>query len=458
MPASRGGKRPGVAAMRNVPRVVVIGAGFGGLAAARHLGRAPVEVILVDRANHHLFQPLLYQVATGILSSGEIAPSIRSIFRRRPNTLITLAKVTAVDVDGRQVEVCGADGESRRLGYDYLIAAAGARDSYFGHDEWARHLFPMKTLAQAVALREQILTAYERAAETADREEQRRWTTFVIVGGGPTGVELAGQLATVAVQIHREFRRIDSQEVRILLVEGGEELLASFAQPLQHHARKKLVAMGVDIRLGTMAVNVDDDGIDVRNAAKGNDGSATERIPAGTVIWAAGVEASPLGRLLAKATGAEVDHKGRVRVRSDCSLPGHPEVFCIGDLAALNDLPGLCEPAMQEGRYVAKLIRHRLAGRPSPGPFRYRDLGTMAAISPGDAIAQVSGLRMSGLPAKMAWALVHIAFLVGWGNRLGVLSRWAHDIVTGNRSERVILEGVGEGLTPSSGLLRRWGE
>lgn len=431
--------------MRNVPRVVVIGAGFGGLSAARHLGRAPVEVVVVDRTNHHLFQPLLYQVATGILSSGEIAPSIRSIFRRQRSTSITLGKVTAVDVAGHQVEVCGADGESKRLGYDYLIVAAGAHDSYFGHHEWARHLFPMKTLAQAVALREQILTAFERAAETADREKQRRWTTFVIVGGGPTGVELAGQLATVAVQIQREFRLIDSEKARVVLVEGGGELLASFAEPLQHHARKKLAAMGVEIRLGTMAVNVDDDGIDIHTAAKGNDGRGPERIAAGTVIWAAGVEASPLGRLLGDLTGAEVDHKGRVRVGPDCSLPGHPEVFCIGDLAALNDLPGLCEPAMQEGRYVAKLIRRRLAGQAPLGPFRYRDLGTMAAISPGDAIAQAFGLRLSGLPAKVAWALVHIAFLVGWGNRLGVLSRWAHDIVTGNRSERVLLEGVGEG-------------
>ncbi len=445
VPAAPGVPTCSVAQRRSIPKVVIIGAGFGGLAAARHLGRAPAEVVVVDQTSHHLFQPLLYQVATGILSPGEIAPPIRSIFSRRPGTSVILAKATDLHLSRREIDVCGPDGRRRSVSYDYLVVAAGARDSYFGHEEWARHLFPMKSLAQAVALRERVLASYERAAEVAEREEQRRWTTFVVVGGGPTGVELSGQLATVARQMHREYRRVDTDQARIVLVEGGQQLLASFAEPLRHHARARLAEMGVEVRLASMAVNVDGHGIDIRSHAGRQGQRSTERIPAGTVIWAAGVEASPLGRLLGEATGAAVDHQGRVRVAPDCSLPGHPEVFAIGDLAAVDDLPGLCEPAMQEGRYVAKLIRRRLAGRPPPGPFRYTDLGTMATISPGDAVAQVFGLRLSGLPAQLAWALVHITFLVGWGNRAGVLSRWAHDIVTHSRSERVILSGLGEG-------------
>lgn len=421
---------------------MVVGAGFSGLAAARHLAHAAVEVVIVDRTNHHLFQPFLYQVATGILSPGEIAPPIRSIFRRQPNATVMLAEVTDVDLQRREIRLCGADGAARQLGYDYLIVAAGARDSYFGHDEWARYALPMKTLAQAVALRDRILAAYERATEVNDPQQRRRWTTFVIVGGGPTGVELAGQLATLARQLHRDFHgdfdRIETERARIVLVEAGEQLLASFAKPLRDHARKKLIEMGVEVRLGSRAVNVDEDGIDVQAH-----GGGSERIRAGTVIWAAGVQASPLGRLLGEASGAEVDRQGRVAVGPDCSLPGYPEVFAIGDIVDQHGLPGLAEPAMQEGAYVARLIRARIAGRPVPGPFRYRDLGTMATISPGDAVADVFGLRLSGLPAQLAWAVVHIAFLVGWGNRVGVLSRWAFDLVTRSRSERVILAGVG---------------
>lgn len=419
---------------------MVVGAGFGGLAATRHLARAPVEVVVVDRTNHHLFQPFLYQVATGILSPGEIAPPIRGIFRRQPNTTVMLAEVTDVDLPRHEIRLRGADGAARQLGYDYLIVAAGARDSYFGHDEWARHAVPMKTLAQAMALRDRILAAYERATEVTDPQQQRRWTTFVIVGGGPTGVELAGQLATLARQLHRDFHGINTERARIVLAEAEEQLLASFAEPLREHARNKLIEIGVEVRLGSRAVNVDEDGIDVQAH-----GGGSERIHAGTVIWAAGVQASPLGRLLGDASGAEVDRKGRVAVGPDCSLPGYPEVFAIGDMVDQHGLPGLAEPAMQEGAYVARLIRARITGQPGPGPFRYRDLGTMATISPGDAIADVFGLRLSGLPAQLAWAVVHIAFLVGWGNRAGVLSRWAFDLVTRSRSERVILAGVGGG-------------
>jgi NADH:ubiquinone reductase (H+-translocating) len=253
------------------PRVVVVGAGFGGLAAARHLAHGPLEVVVVDRTNHHLFQPFLYQVATAILSPGEIAPPIRSIFRRQPNVTVMLAEVTDVDLPRREIQLCGADGARRQLGYDYLIVAAGARDSYFGHDEWARHALPMKTLAQAVAVRDRILAAYERAAEVTDPQQRRRWTTFVIVGGGPTGVELAGQLVTLARQLHRDFHRIDTERARIVLVEAAPQLLASFAEPLRDHARNKLIDMGVDVRLGSMAVNVDEDGIDVQAHGGGSE-------------------------------------------------------------------------------------------------------------------------------------------------------------------------------------------
>ncbi len=423
---------------RSRPRVVILGAGFGGLIAARRLRWAPVEVLVVDRMNHHLFQPLLYQVATGILPPGEIAPPLRAILRNQPGTTVTLAEATRVDPHRREVELCGVDGARHLVGYDYLIVAAGSRDSYFGHDEWAEHLFPMKTLAQAVALRDRILAAYERAAEVTDPQEQGRWTTFVIVGGGPTGVELAGQLATVAHQFHREFHRIDTGRARVVVVEAGPRLLPQFAGPLREHAEEKLAEMGVEVRLATTAVNVDGQGIDVKT----RDGR-TERILAGTVIWAAGVRASPLGEMLGEVAGADVDRKGRVQVRPDCSLPGHPEIFAIGDVADVGNLPGLAEPAMQEGAYVAKLIRRRLAGRPAPRPFHYRDLGTMATISPGDAVADVFGVRLTGVPGQLAWAFVHLAFLVGWGNRVGVLSRWGYELGTGNRSERAILEGVG---------------
>jgi NADH dehydrogenase len=419
------------------PRVVIVGGGFGGLAAARRLRHAPVDVTLIDRTNHHLFQPLLYQAATGVVSPGEIAPALRAVLRRQRNASVWWAEVTDVDAGRREVELRDAEGVRRRLGYDYLIVAAGARDSYFGHDEWAPHLYPMKTLAQAVALRDRILAGYERAAETTDADERRRWTTFVIVGGGPTGVELAGELAAATRQFHRDFHHLDTERARIVVVEAGPHVLGHFAAPLREHARHRLTELGVELRLGTRAVDVDDGGIDVQADDR------RERIAAGTVIWAAGVAASPLGALLGTATGADVDHRGRLRVGPDCSLPGHPEVFAIGDIADLDDLPGLAEPAMQEGWYVAKRIRRRVAGRPDAGPFRYRDLGTMATISPRDAVADAFGLRLTGVVGKLVWAFVHLSFLVGWGNRAGVLARWAYELGTRNRPERVILESVG---------------
>jgi NADH:ubiquinone reductase (H+-translocating) len=300
------------------------------------------------------------------------------------------------------------DGQVRQRGYDYLIVASGAVDSYFGHDQWAAHSYPMKTLAQAVALRDRILGAYERAACASDVDAQREWTSFALVGAGPTGVELAGRLATLAHQLHRQFHTIDTEQTRITLINAGPDVLAAFPATLRVHTHRTLTGVGVDVRLGARAIDVDDTGVTVKT----HDG-ATERISARTVIWTAGVVASALGRLLGKATGAPVDHHGRVRVNADCSLPGHPRVFAIGDVANHDDLPGLAEPAMQQGWYVARRIRAQVAGRAAPGPFRYRDLGTMATISPSDAVADVFGLKLSGVPAKIAWAGVHVAFLPG---------------------------------------------
>ncbi len=432
---------------RSRPRVVVVGAGFGGLSAVRGLARAPVDVVLVDRTNHHLFQPLLYQVATGILAPGEIAPALRKIMRRQRGTTVELGEVTDVDLDRREVAVRGEDGSTRGISYDYLVVATGAAASYFGHDEWARHLFPMKTLAHAVALRAHVLDCYERAAAGADTDQRRGWTTFVIVGAGPSGVELAGQLASLATELGQELGQnaegADRVESRIVLIEGVDEVLAGFPPSLRTHAHARLTRMGVEVMLGARASDVDEHTI----TATATDGHTT-RIEAHTVIWAAGVQASPLAVLLGKGTGAPVDHHGRVVVRPDCSLAGHPEVFAIGDLANHDNLPGLCEPAMQQGRYVAKLLHHRVSGTAEPGPFRYRDLGIMATISATDAIAAVFGLKLRGHLGKLAWVGVHIAFLVGWGNRVGVLVRWAFLLGSRTRAERMI-------LTPVSGASDR---
>nr|MDQ2873705.1 NAD(P)/FAD-dependent oxidoreductase [Actinomycetota bacterium] len=424
------------------PRVVVVGAGFGGLAAARGLRHAPVEVTVIDRTNHHLFQPMLYQVATGLLSPGEIAPALRKVLRRQHTAVVLLAEATDVDLATRQVEVFEAGGSTRRIGYDYLVVAAGSHPSYFGHDDWAEHLYPMKSLIEAIGLRDQILCAYARAIECDDPAERARWKSFVIVGAGPTGVELAGQLTSLARELDSELRQGDTNSSRIVLIDALSEVLSTFPPALRAHTHQRLTVMGVQVRLDTSAVAVDAAGITV----KATDGH-TERIDTHTVIWTAGVHASPLAATLAHAAGVDLDHKGRVPVQADCSLPGHREVFVIGDMASLHDLPGLSEPAIQEGRYVAKVLCHVTAGAPPPGPFHYRDLGTMATISPKDAVAEIFGLKLHGRLGKLAWATVHIAFLVGWGNRVGVLARWAFLLGSRTRSERVILSSVHDGNT-----------
>jgi NADH dehydrogenase len=414
-------------------RVVIVGGGFGGVAAARALARVPVDVTLIDRTNHHLFQPLLYQVATGILSEGAVAPALRSMFRRQPNVRVVMANVTGLELGPRTVRARVSDGEQLAIGYDSLIVAAGSGDSYFGHREWAAHAHGMKTVVDARRLRTSVLGAFEMAEASQDPEERRAWQTIVVVGGGPTGVELSGQCAMLAWEtLRRDYRAIDTTTTRIILVEHGPSVLAAFPERLRARAERDLRKMGVEVRTSTGATAIDAEGVDI----EGPDGR--ERIAARTVIWAAGVRASPLAEALAEAAGAEVDRGGRVAVAPDCSLPGHPEVFAIGDMAALDDLPGVAQPAIQEGRHVARVVEARLAGWSPPPPFKYFDKGSMATIGRTRAVADAFGVQLAGRPAKWMWAFVHIAYLIGWGNRIGTMVRWLWTMASRNRRERVI--------------------
>jgi NADH:ubiquinone reductase (H+-translocating) len=425
-------------------RVVVIGGGFGGLSVTRALADAAVEITLVDRTNHHLFQPLLYEVATGILSEGMIAPPLRSVLKRQANARTLLAEVTSIDVDARTVATCAPDGERLEVPYDSLVVAGGAAHAYFGHEEWAAYAPGMKTLEDARRLRRHILGAFEMAEFATDPGERSAWLTFVIVGAGPTGVELTGQVAELAHRVlPRDFRAIDTRTARIILIDAAPVVLGPFHPKLQRYTRRTLEKMGVEVRLDTAAADMDDASITV----KGPDGQ--ERIRARTKIWAAGVQASPLARLLAEATGAEQDRAGRVPVRPDCTLPGHPEVFAVGDMAALNGLPGVAQPAIQEGKYVAQVLKSRLAGSPAPAPFKYLDKGNMATIGRGRAVADAFGVRLTGLLAFLTWAFIHVLYLIGWGNRLGTLYSWTRSLVVSrNRGQRLVtVEQAAEELT-----------
>ncbi|SES48711.1 NAD(P)/FAD-dependent oxidoreductase [Actinokineospora terrae] len=417
-------------------RVVVVGAGFGGLNAARGLRRADTEVVVVDRVNHHLFQPLLYQVATAILPPGDIAPALREVLGE--NYRVILGEATDVDAGNRIVDVIQADGSIRKLGYDSLVVAVGSTDSYFGNDGWRQWAPPMKTLDDAVNLRGRILRAFERAAIATDEATRRREMTFAIVGAGPTGVELAGQIAAMRRRTLRgQYPELNLDDVRVVLLDALDSVLPPYTESLRDHTERKLRELGVDVRLGMKVQDVDDQGI----VYAPSDGGPTERLDAATVVWAAGVRAAPLTGKLAASAGVETDKKGRLVVQEDCTVPGHPEVFVIGDTANHNDLPGVAETALQQGKYVAKAIRARLTGEKIT-PFRYLDLGTMATISAGDAVADVRGLHLRGLIGKVAWAVVHLAFLVGWRNRAAVLAGWAWTVGTGRRTQRVILEPV----------------
>jgi NADH dehydrogenase len=413
-------------------RVVVVGGGFGGLFAVRLLGHRPVDVTLVDRRNHHLFQPLLYQVATGMLSPGQIAPPIRHIVRKRKNVRVELAEVTAFDLDQRIVHAKTiADIHQLEIPYDSLIVATGVTQSYFGHDELARYAPGMKTIDDALELRRRIFGAFEMAAIEPDPEEQRKWLTTVIVGAGPTGVELAGQVRELAVRcLKGEYRVFDPASMRVIVVDGGKAPLATFGDKLSDSAAKELERIGVELRMNARVVGVDPDGVDVLES----DGS-TSRIDAHTAIWAAGVQASPLAAILAKASGASVDRAGRIEVLPDLSLPGHPEVFAIGDMAALDDLPGVAEVAMQGGLHAANTITRRLEGK-APAPFKYRDLGSVATISRFRAVASVRGVRLHGFPGWVVWFFVHLGFLTGYGNRLSTMARWLRSMLGRGRAER----------------------
>ncbi|HEY6428403.1 MAG TPA: NAD(P)/FAD-dependent oxidoreductase [Acidimicrobiales bacterium] len=412
--------------------VVIIGCGFGGLFAAKALKREEVRVTLLDRTNHHLFQPLLYQVATGILSEGQIAPPIRDVLRNYPLVNTVLADVVRIDPVARVVH---ADefGHPLAVGYDSLIVAGGSATSYFGHDEFRAFASGMKSLDDALALRGQIFGAFELAEAEADDDTRRSLMTFVVIGGGPTGVEMAGQLVELSRRaLRNNYRRIDPSDARVVLVEGGDGLVASMGRRLSRMAARDLGRLGVEIHLGAMVTGMDQDGVEITT----RDGDV-ERIQASTRIWAAGTRASALGELLSGVPGVELDKTGRVVVAPDCSLPGHPEVFVVGDLMALDDLPGVAEVSMQSGAHAAHTIVRRLEGKPAK-PFHYRDLGTLAVISRFRALAKIGPLRVGGFIGWLLWLVVHITFLTGFKNRFGALARWAVSFIGRGRYERAL--------------------
>jgi NADH dehydrogenase len=414
-----------------VPRVVVVGGGFGGLLAARGLDRADLQVTLVDRQNYFLFQPLAYQVATGSLASAEIALPLRQALRRRKNVHVLLGEVTGFDLDARTVSVRHLpNGGAEAIPYDVLVVSAGAQYSYFGHDEWAAHAQALKTLEGALDLRDEILLAFEAADVEPDAAARTAWLTFVVVGAGPTGVEMAGQIAELARDVlPREFRGVDTRQARVLLVEAGDRVLATYSQRLSESAERQLRSLGVEPLLRTTVVGIDADGVEFESAG------GRRRIQAHTKIWAAGVAASPLAQALADASGGETDRAGRLVVQRDLTIPGHPEVFALGDMAAVADLrlPGIAPVAMQQGRHVARSIRDG-----TRTPFVYRDKGELATIGRSRAVGVVKGLPVTGFVAWALWLAVHIAYLAGFQNRVLVLTRWTFSYLTRGRNARVI--------------------
>jgi NADH dehydrogenase len=416
-------------------QVVIVGSGFGGLAAAKALRRAPVDVTVIDRTNHHLFQPLLYQMATGVLAGGDIAPPTRDVLRRQANTRVLLGEVVDLDLEAREVTL-ETVGRSARVAYDSLIVAAGAGQSYFGHDEFGVHAPGMKTIDDALELRGRIFGAFELAELERDDSERGAWLTIAVVGAGPTGVEFAGQIAELSRRaLKRNFRSFDPARARVILLDTGDTVLPSFPEPLRRRAQRDLKRLGIQIELATAVTGIDQDGLDVIRP----DGS-TGRIQARTKVWAAGVKASALGARLGEQTGARVDRSGRVAVLADCRLPGHPEVFVIGDLMSLDDLPGVAEVAMQSGRHAARSIVRRLRGDDTVGEFRYRDLGTMATISRFRAVAWFGPVRLWGPLAWLLWLVVHLSFLTGFKNRVATLASWTVAFLGRGRPERTITE------------------
>lgn len=420
-------------------RVVIVGGGFGGLAVAKGLRKAPVDVTLVDRRNHHLFQPLLYQVATAALSPADIAEPIRRVLRRQKNTQVLLGAVESVDLSAKRVAWSGGT-----LDYDYLVLAAGARHAYFGNDHWSDLAPGLKTLDDALEIRRRVLLAFESAEMEADDDARRAALTFVVVGGGPTGVELAGALREIAAEsIPRDFRRVDTTTARIVLVEGQDRLLAAMSETASARALRDLREMGVEVRLNTLLTDVTADAITVKV------GDREEQLPAKNVVWAAGVQASRLGKRL----GVPLDRAGRVIIEQDCSIPGHPSAFVIGDMAALTDprtealVPGVAQGAIQMGEFVARTIRAESSGKTAArGAFSYRDKGSMATIGRARAVADVGTRAFGGFFAWILWSVVHVAFLVSFRSRLFVMAGWMWSyfarvkgarLITGNRTPSV---------------------
>ncbi len=416
-------------------RVVIVGGGFAGLSAAKALKRAPVDITLVDRAAHHVFQPMLYQCAAGGLSEGQIAPPLRSVLRHHANVDCLLGEVIDFDVDRRIVRVERPLGTELELPYDSLIVGAGVTQSYFGHDEFAPFAPGMKTVEDALKIRRRIYGAFEMAESATDPSEREAWLTFALVGAGPTGVELAGQVREVAGHALRgEYRHIDPANARVLLFDGGAHPLATFGEGLAERAERSLQKLGVELHMHTLVTAVDSEGLETR----AEDGTVT-RYAARTVLWTAGVAASPLATRLAKASGAEQDRSGRIMVEPDCSLPGHPEVFAVGDMMHLDDLPGLAEVAMQSGRHAAKTIERRVDRDEPSKPLRYRDLGTMAYISRRSAVVNLHGIKLSGRVAWWIWLSVHIATLTTWRNRFSALGSWILAFLRRRRNQRTII-------------------
>ncbi len=417
---------------RERPHVVVVGSGFGGLFAAQRLRNADVDVTIIGKTSHHLFQPLLYQVATGILSEGEIAPATREILRRQENARVVLGEVTDIDLAARTV-TSHVLGRTTVHSYDELIVAAGAGQSYFGNDRFAEFAPGMKSIDDALELRGRIFGAFELAELADDQAEVDRLMTFVVVGAGPTGVEMAGQIAELAHRtLRKDFRRIDPTTARIILLDAAPKVLPSFGERLGGRARRQLNEMGVEVQLGAMVTDVDADGIEVKDA----DGQV-RRITAATKIWAAGVQASPLGRMLGEQSGAEVDRAGRISVQPDLTLPGHPEVHVVGDMMSLDKLPGVAQVAIQGGRYAADAIKRRLTGKPAAGPFHYFDKGSMATISRFSAVADIGKFKFGGFIAWVLWLVVHLMYIVGFKSRVTTVFHWLISFLGRGRSQRV---------------------
>ena len=423
-------------------RVVIVGGGFGGLQAALRLRGAAVEVTIVDRRNFHLFQPLTYQVATGALASGEVAYPLRAMFKRHPEIRVVMAEVTDFDLEAREVRLESVSGvpDVPSLPYDTLIVAGGSEYSYFGHDEWRTVAPQVKSLESALVVRRRILSAFEAAEIEPDPDRRRAWLTFVVVGAGPTGVEMAGQIAEMARDtLPGDFRAIDPRSGRILLVEAADRVLTSFPPSLSAKAAEQLEGLGVTPLIGRLVTAIDAQGVTVEQP----DGTS-EQIPARTAIWAAGVTASRLARRLGELTGAELDRSGRVTVEGDLTLPGHPELFALGDMVRVRGpggdplpLPGVAPVAMQQGRYAAGVVLARLRGRPV-APFRYHDKGNLATIGRARAVADIGGARLSGFIAWVTWLVVHLWYLIGFQNRVLVLVRWTFSFLTRGRGARLI--------------------